>query len=141
MKGTIEKIEHEIALLSRLTAALNPKNARLDRSGYLLLSKLVTSSPQAINAMAEDLKLNVSTASRQVAALEEKGFVRRFPDSSNKRISLIDITDQGETVYRQVKKSRAEAYTEILRNWTEEDLRVLEKMLGRLTESLLDWEP
>ncbi|MFY4774637.1 MarR family winged helix-turn-helix transcriptional regulator [Metabacillus sp. RGM 3146] len=140
MENTLENIEHEIALLSRLTTALNPKKTRLDRSGYLLLSKLSLRSPQAINAIADDLKLDVSTASRQIASLEDKGFVVRFPDENNRRISLIEITQKGKTVYQDVKNARSKAYSQILKEWPGEDLDLLEKMLKKLNQSLIHWD-
>lgn len=140
MENTLENIEYEIALLSRLTTALNPKKTRLDRSGYLLLSKLNLKSPQAINAIADDLKLDVSTASRQIASLEDKDFVVRFPDENNRRISLIEITQKGKMVYQDVKNARSKAYSQILKEWPEEDLDVLEKILKKLNQSLIHWD-
>ncbi|WP_244913436.1 hypothetical protein [Heyndrickxia sporothermodurans] len=60
----LQLIEYEIALLVRLTTAHSPKLGSLDRSEYLLLSELEKSSPLAINSLAENLLLNLSTASK-----------------------------------------------------------------------------
>jgi DNA-binding MarR family transcriptional regulator len=139
MDNMLEKIEHEIALLNRLTTAISPKLGELDRSGYLLLSKLDKSDPVAINVIAEELKLNVSTASRQIATLEAKGFIRRFPDQKNGRTSLIEITSKGKEIFHKVKQARKDAYAEILRDWSHEELEKLETALARLNLALIRW--
>jgi DNA-binding MarR family transcriptional regulator len=140
MDDTFEKIEHEIALLVRLTTALSPKLGELDRSGYILLSKLDNSNPLAINVIAEELKLDVSTASRQIARLEAKGFIKRFPDQKNGRTSLIEITLKGKEVFHRVKQARNNAYAEILRDWSHEELENLNTALARLNQALIKWE-
>lgn len=140
MKDILEKIEYDIALLVRLTTAISPKLGELDRSGYILLSKLEESEPVAINAIADELRLNVSTASRQIAALEAKRFVRRSPDQRNGRTSLIEITPRGREVFGNVRKARIAAYSEILGNWPEAELSRLEETLEKLNHSLADWE-
>jgi DNA-binding MarR family transcriptional regulator len=140
MDHTFETIEHEIALLNRLTTALSPKLGELDRSGYILLSKLVSSKSAGINEIADELKLSVSTASRQIASLEEKGFIRRFPDQKNGRISLIEITPKGLEIYQHVKHARTKAYAAILENWADEELENLKTVLSHLNLSLIRWE-
>ena len=100
---TVQLIEYEIALLVRLTTAHSPRLGSLDRAEYLLLSQLQKSSPIAINALAEQLLLNLSTASRQIAVLEKKGYIKRFPDPINGRISLIELTEKGSNILKKYK--------------------------------------
>ncbi|OIK12698.1 transcriptional regulator [Bacillus sp. MUM 13] len=139
MDRILDMIEYEIALLNRLTNAISPKLGKLDRSGYILLSKVIDGNPAGINEIAEELKLNVSTASRQVAALEEKEYISRTPDQKNGRISLITITDLGREVFNSVKKARTDAYAAILHNWPKKDLEELESSLSKLNSALVLW--
>ncbi|SFD52984.1 DNA-binding transcriptional regulator, MarR family [Bacillus sp. OV194] len=133
-------IEQEIALLVRLTTAHSPKLGDLDRSEYLILSALDNHSPLAINILAEELKLNLSTASRQVASLENKNYIYRFPDPQNGRISLVQITNEGRKIYERVQKARYLAYAEMLNEWTPEELKVLETNLTRLNRDFKNWK-
>ena len=75
---SLRNIEKEIALLVRLTTAYSPRFGSLDRSEYLLLSELDQAKSFAINSLAETLMLNLSTASRQVSALERKKLIDVF---------------------------------------------------------------
>lgn len=135
----LQLIEYEIALLVRLTTAHSPKLGSLDRSEYLLLSELEKKSPLAINALAEKLLLNLSTASRQVATLESKKYIRRFPDAQNGRISLVELTDNGKEILHRVQQARYDAYKEVLHDWPEDQLKQLETNLTRLNHDFKAW--
>ncbi|MBS4175569.1 MarR family transcriptional regulator [Bacillus sp. FJAT-49736] len=138
-EDVLQMIEYEIALLVRLTTAHSPRLGSLDRSEYLLLSELEISSPLAINALADKLLLNLSTASRQVAALETKKYIKRFPDSQNGRISLVELTDKGREILHKVQQARYEAYAEMLHEWSPEQLTQLEGNLTRLNQDFKKW--
>lgn len=129
---SLQSIEYEIALLVRLTTAYSPKLGELDRSEYLILSELSENGPLAINVIADQLMLNISTASRQVGNLESKKFIKRFPDPVNGRISLIEITAEGQEILTHVQKARYDFYSDILQNWSMAELKQLEKNLIRL---------
>jgi DNA-binding MarR family transcriptional regulator len=137
--NSLQLIEYEIALLVRLTTAHSPRLGNLDRSEYLLLSELEKSSPLAINALAENLLLNLSTASRQVAALESKNYIKRFPDINNGRISLVELTPEGQEILQKVQNARNSAYTEMLHEWSPEELKNLEANLSRLNHDFKKW--
>ncbi|GIN39144.1 MULTISPECIES: MarR family winged helix-turn-helix transcriptional regulator [Heyndrickxia] len=136
---TVQLIEYEIALLVRLTTAHSPRLGSLDRAEYLLLSQLQKSSPIAINALAEQLLLNLSTASRQIAVLEKKGYIKRFPDPINGRISLIELTEKGSNILKKVQDARSSAYTEMLNEWSPDELIQLKDSLTRLNQDFKKW--
>ncbi|ASB87915.1 MarR family transcriptional regulator [Bacillus sonorensis] len=136
---SLRQIEKEIALLVRLTTAYSPRFGSLDRSEYLLLSELDKQSPLAIHTLADKLMLNLSTASRQVSALERKKLIKRFPDPQNGRISLVEMTHEGIDILHKVQKARYEVYAEVLQEWPDEDLSVLKANLTRLNRDFKKW--
>jgi len=135
----LQMIEYEVALLARLTTSRSPRFGSLDRSEYLLLNELQEKNSLAINTLAENLKLTLSTTSRQVATLERKKFVQRLPDPKNGRISLIKITSKGQELLQKVQNVRREAYVEILHDWSKEELEVLERQLTRMNKEFRKW--
>ncbi|MBA9042430.1 DNA-binding MarR family transcriptional regulator [Bacillus aryabhattai] len=130
----LQMIEYEVALLARLTTSCSPRFGSLDRSEYLLLNEFQEKNSLAINTLAGNLKLTLSTTSRQVATLERKKFVQRLPDPKNGRISLIKITSKGQELLQKVQNVRREAYAEILHDWSKEELEVLERQLTRMNK-------
>jgi DNA-binding MarR family transcriptional regulator len=138
-QNSIQSIEYEIALLVRLITAYSPRLGMLDRSEYMLLSVLEETSPLAINALAEHLMLNLSTASRQIAALEAKKYIKRSPDIKNGRISLVEVTPDGLEILHRVQKARSEFYTDVLQDWSQKELESLEANLTRLNYDFRKW--
>ncbi|MED1201514.1 MarR family winged helix-turn-helix transcriptional regulator [Heyndrickxia acidicola] len=138
-EDSIQSIEYEIALLVRLITAYSPRLGMLDRSEYMLLSVLENTSPLSINGLAEHLMLNLSTASRQIAALESKKYIKRSPDIKNGRISLVEITSGGLEILHKVQKARSEFYSEVLQDWSQDELESLEANLTRLNFDFRKW--
>ncbi|MDM5336974.1 MarR family transcriptional regulator [Fictibacillus enclensis] len=139
-EDSLRIIEQEIALLVRLTTAHSPRLGDLDRSEYLILSALDKNGTLAITILAEELKLNLSTASRQVASLEKKHYIRRFPDPQNGRISRLEVTETGLKILRKVQHARYNAYAEVLQKWRPEELDALKKNLTRLNRDFKNWK-
>lgn len=139
MSNPLRSIEYEIALLVRLTTTHSPKLGKMDRSEYLLLSEIETHGPIAMNVLAEKLKLNLSTASRQIAVLETKKLIQRFPDPQNGRISLVQLLPEGQRLLQKVQQVRQDAYNEILHDWSEEERLALAENLERLNRDFKAW--
>src|ERR1700742_2833233 len=96
-----EQLATELSTLLRLMHPLKAAAAReglhgdgQDRSAMLLLFPLMH-APQRPGALAELTHADPSTISRQVAELVQRGLVRREPDPSDGRASLLAITDAG----------------------------------------------
>lgn len=135
----LEQIEHEVTMLLRradFKRTLDGGANTIDRSAYLILKLLDREGSSAISAISDTFQLDVSTVSRQIAALESKGFVRRNSDSGDARVSLVEITESGQQALHTAINSRLEAYTEILDGWTEDELQIFSKLLTRFNRSI-----
>lgn len=95
---SLETIEFELAVLVRhiTSIASNKKNWTLDRSAYLLLHQIFAHGSAGVKALADEFRLDISTVSRQAAALEQKGYVCRIPDPLDGRAFSFQITDLGK---------------------------------------------
>lgn len=85
----------------------------LDRSAFALLVLLIE-QPRRVGELAEDLSLDVSTASRQVQALEDAGYARRCADPADRRATLVVIEDLGREVVDAHRMARRELFAELL---------------------------
>ena len=118
---SVEVVEHAITILSR-TLESGQKKRTLTLSAYLLLGEIVENGgPLGINDLAQALQLDISTISRQVATLESSGLVERFPNPVDARVSLLQMTDLGQTRFQEARKMRYSLFSELLENWPEED--------------------
>jgi DNA-binding transcriptional ArsR family regulator len=91
----VRTIEAQVAMLLRLAERSRRSAARrrgeIDRSAYLVLGVLGTLGPANVNAIADALRLDPSTVTRQVLAMEDAGQVTRRADPTDGRATGPDV--------------------------------------------------
>ena len=134
---SVEVVEHATIIFSRMQESAQKEIGTLDRSAYILLGEIVRNDgPVGINVLAQVLQLDISTISRQVAALEASGLVKRFPNPVDARVSLLQITDVGQTKFQEARKMRYSMFSELLENWPEEDRHQFGIYLERFNQAI-----
>ncbi|MGY1736411.1 MarR family winged helix-turn-helix transcriptional regulator [Geodermatophilus sp. SYSU D00684] len=104
--------------------------------GWALLVPLQRDGEQRCSALAVQAGVDVSVASRQVAALERAGLVERRPDPDDGRASLIRVSAAGVAALAQTRALRSEWATRALAGWDEADAHRLTELLERLADDL-----
>jgi DNA-binding MarR family transcriptional regulator len=133
----LETIELEMAILVRnLTSiASSKKIGTLDRSAYLLLHQISTHGSSGVKALADEFHLDISTVSRQAAALEQNGYVYRIPDPLDGRAFSLQITDLGKKELVECKQARLARVTEKLKDWSEEERQRFGQLLRKFNRT------
>ncbi|MET7286426.1 MarR family transcriptional regulator [Streptomyces sp. NPDC005573] len=91
-------------------------------------------SPPRMTDLAERLEVVPRAVTTLVDGLEASGRVRRVPDPTNRRVTRIELTDEGRATLRELRGARRSAAEEILAPLTEKEREVL----GVLLDSLID---
>ncbi|WP_433613057.1 MarR family winged helix-turn-helix transcriptional regulator [Dactylosporangium sp. CA-139114] len=132
-----------IRLSERLFATLkwNDAGRGLERPAYVLLSRIAVDGPFRLSALAAEVSLDLSTVSRQVAALESAGLVGRAQDPSDKRASLVEVTDLGREVFAENRDRWLSIWRELLADWTPEQRAEFAALFTRLNESIAEKLP
>ena len=113
----------------------------LERAAYQALSRIASDGPVRLSALAHDLCVDVSTVSRQVATLESAGLVRRAPDLSDRRASLIEATETGAEVYARHRDKWLAALRDLLADWTPAERHEFVRLFARLNEAIAGTAP
>ncbi|HEY0185976.1 MAG TPA: MarR family transcriptional regulator [Cellulomonas sp.] len=139
----VRTVEAQVAMLLRLSERGRRSAARrlgeLERSAYLVLGVLDAAGPANVNAIADALRLDPSTMTRQVLAMEQAGHVVRRPDPTDGRATVVETTPAGRAALAATREDRAQVYAEILDGWSAGDRRTLAAMLSRLNQDLDGW--
>ncbi|MFE6166166.1 MarR family winged helix-turn-helix transcriptional regulator [Streptomyces sp. NPDC055239] len=131
----VRQVEFETMLLGRHSHLYNPRTrssgGRLDRSAYVLLSRIQMDGPMSIGQLTEAFGLDASTLNRQTAAMLRTGLVERIPDPEGGMARKFRISAEGES---QLDADRAE-YTQglekVLAGWSAEDVATFAGFLQR----------
>lgn len=140
-KKAIELIEYELTTLIRRAVYLDisdKKIGHLERSVYLLLRHLDECGASQLKTLAEAFNLDISTLSRQASAIEAKGFIFRYSDPTDRRVSLFEITELGREKLLMDKEMRIKRYHNMLEDWSNEEKDIFGELLVRMNEALID---
>ncbi|MER5526177.1 MarR family transcriptional regulator [Streptomyces sp. NPDC002677] len=91
-------------------------------------------TPPRMADLAERLEVVPRAVTTVVDGLEASGKVCRVPDPTNRRVTRIEITDEGRETLRELRAARRSAAEEILAPLSEEQREVL----GGLLDTLVD---
>jgi DNA-binding MarR family transcriptional regulator len=134
---SLEIIELQLAILIRRTTSITTykKVGNLDRSAYLLLHQIVSHGSAGVKTLADEFHLDISTVSRQAAALEKKGYVYRVPDPLDGRAYSLQISELGSKELNEYKQARLAKIEDLLKNWPEEERELFGKLLKKFNNS------
>ena len=133
----IAPLEAELTMLARALEAVQRRRAySLDRAAYLLIGLVEREGPQPVGEIARRLLLDGSTVTRQVAAMEKAGLVRKAPNPADARQAVVDVTDLGIEKAREMREQRYERLERVLADWSETDRDAAAALLSRLNRTL-----
>ncbi|OLB81729.1 MAG: hypothetical protein AUI14_02495 [Actinobacteria bacterium 13_2_20CM_2_71_6] len=118
------------------TFRVEPDGPSLERGAYLLLAQLASDGPRRLSTIAEDVCLDLSTVSRQVAALEAAGLVSRTPDPTDRRASLIGVTGAGHEVLTHNREKWQAVLRDLLADWTPAERADFARLFARLNDAM-----
>jgi DNA-binding MarR family transcriptional regulator len=111
--------------LSRIAAFDHPV-------GLVPLAVVHRCAPARVRDVADELHVDLSVASRQLAALEAAGYLRRDPDPDDRRSQRVSLTPVGEAALERAHENIVGVFGEILAAWSDEEITSLAGALNRL---------
>jgi DNA-binding MarR family transcriptional regulator len=112
--------------------------AELGSQGFTALAIVQRDGPVRVSDVAERLRVDLSVASRQVAALVAAGYAEREADPDDRRSYRITATERGTRVLRESHRRMVEAFARPLAAWPEDEVLALAARLDRLREDFAD---
>jgi len=103
----------------------------IDASIDALCGVLAEHGPMRLTDLANQLWLDKSTVTRQVATLEAAGLAARVSDPTDRRASLLALSDEGRDLLRRTRHGRVEGISEALEEWSDEDVAQLAVLMER----------
>lgn len=145
MEKPTARVEFETMLLGRYTnnARYRRDGTRLDRSAYVLLSRLSAEGPMSIGQLTDAFGLDTSTLNRQTAALLRTELVERIPDPEGGIARKFHITAAGEASLEAERTANTEGLERVMSNWSAADVAAFAGYLERLNTDIehLDGRP
>ncbi|SDM93681.1 MarR family winged helix-turn-helix transcriptional regulator [Kriegella aquimaris] len=114
-----------------MTNALKPFEVSLQQFNVLRILRGQKGKPANLSTLNERMVTKMSNTTRLVDKLIRKEYVNRITCPSNRRKVEINITSKGQKVLVEMDSAMKKAENDILKNLTQEDLKVLNQLLDK----------
>jgi DNA-binding MarR family transcriptional regulator len=133
--GSVMRVQQ--ILLKRLEDQLKPYGLTFARYEALLLLLFSQQGALPLGKMGERLLVHSTSVTSTVDRLERQGYVRRVRPPEDRRVVLAEITSLGRKVALEATEAlSADRFG--LPGWSETDLDVLSRQLGRIRRENAD---
>lgn len=126
--GYLERLERATrGLLALNVSVLERMEKRIGLAPLRALQSLERLGPSLVTELGVDLDLLPSTASRLSDRLAEAGYITRRVSPTNRRATLLELTDAGRKVLDELIELRIVAFGEVVERMTKADRTALIK--------------
>lgn len=134
----LTRLVFELTLLSRHFPAslLRRPGFQLDRSAYLILTRLEIDSPLSLRELSEAFQLDISTINRQVGAMLKQGLVERVLDPAGGIARKIQASAKGLELAAADREQSQESIGTVVADWNAADIAQLSGLISRFNQSI-----
>lgn len=140
MEEPTRRVEYENMLLGRYQHLSKSKGRRkdstLERSAYILLSRIRIEGPMSIGELSDAFGLDASTLRRQTAAILRAGLVEHTLDPDGGVARKFRITEEGERRLDEEREGNVRTLAVVLAGWSDEDIAGFADYLERFNTSI-----
>ncbi|MEU9073140.1 MarR family winged helix-turn-helix transcriptional regulator [Kitasatospora sp. NPDC004745] len=134
-------VEREVALMFRRGRARVAELSRrvhpeLEGAAYSMLGYIEQAGRVRVTDVGAHFTVGKATVSRQIRALEELGLVSREADPLDRRAALVSLTADGRRRYLAARDVRMRRVSELLGDWSREDVDRFAELLHRFNDVL-----
>ena len=133
-----DRIAYEVVLLTRYAVQNLPamkREAFMDRSALILLTRLDAQGPMTVNELAEAFGLNVSTVHRQLKAAIANDLIEAIDDPGSPA-KLHRPTDIGKQSLNQELSARREDLVKLYDDWDPEEIAIFARLIQKHNKAL-----
>ncbi len=140
--------DDDIRIVTALFGVINSKLGKASQETLLKIYKNLTiaeanaihaigpNEPKTMKQIAETLGVAVSTPTRTIDRLLEKGFVNRKVGEKDRRKLLIELTPKGNKLLEDIDKENLEIIRRMLNGLSDEEIETFIKILSKISENI-----
>jgi DNA-binding MarR family transcriptional regulator len=125
-------------IVRALEAELAALGVELRFTQSLILKRLARLGPMTASELARAVELDGGAMTRQLDQPERKGYLRRCPHEQDRRALRIELTEQGEALWRQVTDCNERVLEAAQRSLSGAERKRLHDYLTRVLHALRD---
>jgi DNA-binding MarR family transcriptional regulator len=138
--AALENLEKELVTLARRLRGLqrtlsNEAHPDLEPAQYALLNYVEELAPVRMADLVAALEVDKGPVSRACARLEEQGLLRRTPDKSDARATLLTLTATGKRKLAAARKKRHKVISDLLSDWSPNQVKTFANQVAKFNNA------
>lgn len=134
---SVQQLQYELMLLSRYQLRPHPRDSpMIERSAYLLLSRLELVDPMTLKELSHALRLDTSTVHRQLGALLRLGYVEYVQGAPGEVARRVAPTKDGLAALVQTRSTNEEGLRGVVGTWPEKKRQQLLVLLREFNQDV-----
>jgi DNA-binding MarR family transcriptional regulator len=133
-------LSKELAQIQERLEGMHPHREHQPNANYELFYRACSSIyPKGNITMGEfsnALSVPLSTATRIADWLVDNGYIQRLPDSDDRRVVRVSLTDTGKELFKVIDQYIRQRMQQILSNLTAEERTILLTLVGKVVSGL-----
>ncbi len=123
---------------TRWTRFAEEVHPNLSGANMILLQFVRRKGPITATGLSQMLEMDKSLVSRQISKLRDLGFIETTEAAEDRRVQLLTLSSEAETLLENVRALWANSYRERFAHWSEEELDQLREGLHRFNAANVD---
>ncbi len=130
------RVEMLAALDRELSADKRLAPLEISSAQFIVIAMLAGSSaPMSASELCKGISYDAGAMTRMLDRLENKGLMRRNRSAHDRRLTHLELTQEGIAVYPRMREISMSVANHFLRGFTKTEARQLEGLLGRMFEN------
>jgi DNA-binding MarR family transcriptional regulator len=141
----LDRLQRSMERLLRLSASRKRHanltvEADVDISppGAVLLRRIVETGPVALGELSHSTAIDPAATSRQVRMLDEPGLVERAMSPTDRRVSILTVTDAGRAAHRRLAAVGDQHLHDVMRTWSKTDRAQFADLFARMVDEMVE---
>ena len=123
-------IDRELAADKRLAPL------EISAAQYVIIANLAgPGEPKSAADLCKGISYDAGAMTRMLDRLESKGLIRRSRSAHDRRLMILELTDEGRAAYPRMREISMGVANRFLRGFTKAEARLVEGFLARMLEN------
>lgn len=125
--------------MKRITDAFGQRlqGSGITRIQWIALYYIQTYSSISQRELAHRMMITDSSAGRLIDRLQRDGMVNRVPSPTDRRVTLIELTEEGDKTISELYHVGVDFNDDIMEGISEEDIQVFQRVLEMMTRNAM----
>jgi len=125
--------------MKRITDAFGQRlqGSGITRIQWIALYYIQTYSSISQRELSQRMRISDSSAGRLIDRLQRDGLVKRVPSPTDRRVTLLELTEEGNRTISELFHVGVEFNDDIMEGISEEEIRVFQRVLEKMTKNAM----